>query len=195
VSDAPQSGYRAGEQIVLVPHDAEWSDAFEREADLIRRALPGASIELHHIGSTAIPGIVAKPVIDMIGVVSTVEVLDVNADRLVAIGYEAMGEFGIVGRRYFRKDSRDGARTHQLHAFGTGSPDIQRHIDFRDYLRAFPDVAVAYEELKLALARRSGPDIERYADAKTEFVRDIERRAAACRLERAGRSAGDLDAG
>lgn len=184
MNEASHSRYQAGEQIVLVPHDPRWSNAFEQEAELIRRALSGVSIEVHHIGSTAIPGIAAKPVIDMIGVAASVDVLDENAHRLVAIGYEAMGEYGIAGRRYFRKDSRDGARTHQLHAFATGSPDIQRHIDFRDYMRAFPDAAAAYEQLKLALARRSGPDIVRYADAKTDFVRDIERRAAAWRSAR-----------
>jgi GrpB-like predicted nucleotidyltransferase (UPF0157 family) len=176
--------YRAGEEIILVPHDPAWAAAFEREADLIRTVLAGVPIELHHIGSTAIPGIVAKPVIDIIGVVPSVDVLDAHSDRLVAIGYEAMGEFGIVGRRYFRKDSAAGARTHQLHAFAANSPEIQRHIDFRDYMRAVPDAAAAYEELKLALAGRSGPGIVRYADAKTDFVRDIQRRAAAWRLER-----------
>ena len=191
MSDA--SRYRAGEQIILVAHDPGWSNEFEREAEQIRTALSGVPIELHHIGSTAIPGIVAKPVIDMIGIAPNVDVLDANVDRLVAIGYEAMGEFGIVGRRYFRKDSPDGARTHQLHAFAKGSPNIQRHMDFRDFMRAFPDAAAAYQELKLALAHRSGPDIERYADAKTDFVRDIERRAAAWRMERERNSAGDRE--
>ena len=174
--------YRAGEQITLVPHDPSWAAAFEREAAAIRAALGDVPITLHHIGSTAIPGIVAKPVIDILGVVTRIEELDVHGHRLVSLGYEAMGEFGIPGRRYFRKDSSDGVRTHQVHTFGAGSPEIQRHIDFRDYLRAFPDAAADYAALKRGLAARSGADIVRYADAKTEFVRDIERRAAAWRL-------------
>lgn len=178
----PQTNrFRAGEQIVLVPHDVAWADAFEREARSIRAALPTVPITLHHIGSTAIPGIVAKPVIDILGVVGNISDLDTQSSRLAALGYEGLGEFGIVGRRYFRKDSSDGARTHQIHAFGAGSPHIQRHLDFRDYLRAFPDAAAEYAALKLVLAARSGADIERYADAKTDFVRDIERRAVAWR--------------
>jgi GrpB-like predicted nucleotidyltransferase (UPF0157 family) len=174
--------HRVGEQVVLVPHSTLWPSAFEREAEAIRTALGDIPIELHHIGSTAIPGIDAKPVIDMIGIVATVDDLDTHALRLIAIGYEALGEYGIVGRRYFRKDSSEGVRTHQLHAFATESPEIQRHLDFRDYLRAFPRVAAEYAALKQSLARRSGADIVRYTDAKTEFVREIEDRAAEWRM-------------
>jgi GrpB-like predicted nucleotidyltransferase (UPF0157 family) len=113
--------------IVLAPHSIAWAEAFEREASAIADALSDLSMELQHIGSTAIPGIVAKPVIDMLGIVAAVDELDARAHRRAALGYEALGEFGIPGRRYFRKNSPDGVRTHQLHAFAIGSPEIQRH--------------------------------------------------------------------
>jgi GrpB-like predicted nucleotidyltransferase (UPF0157 family) len=167
--------------IALAPHSAAWAAAFEREASAVLDALSDLSIELHHIGSTAVPGIAAKPVIDMLGVVPAVEALDVHAHRLTALGYEALGEFGIPGRRYFRKDDPDGVRTHQLHAFAAGSPEIQRHLDFRDYLRAFPTEAAAYAALKQRLAARCGSDMRAYSDGKTEFIRAVERRAAAWR--------------
>jgi GrpB-like predicted nucleotidyltransferase (UPF0157 family) len=170
-----------GAAIVLAPPDPEWAAAFARESAAIAAALVGLPITLHHIGSTAIPGIVAKPVIDMLGVVPSVEALDARAPQLVAIGYEAMGEFGIAGRRYFRKDAPDGVRTHQLHAFAAGSPEIDRHLDFRDYLRAFPATAAAYAALKRELAARAGGDVRAYGDGKTAFVRDVERRAAGWR--------------
>src|SRR5687768_14655919 len=155
MADVPSSEqrYRPGGVIVLAPHSATWAAAFECEASAVLDALADALIELHHIGSTAIPGIVAKPVIDMLGIVPALDVLDARAHRLAAHGYEALGEFGIPGRRYFRKDSVDGARTHQLHAFAAGSPEIQRHLDFRDYLRAFPAAAAGYGALKQRLAR------------------------------------------
>ncbi len=140
---------------------------------------------LHHIGSTAIPGIVAKPVIDLLGVVPSVGVLDRREQQLVALGYEAMGEFGIPGRRYFRKKTPDGDPTHHLHVFATGSPEIDRHLDFRDYLRAFPAEAAAYAALKQDLATRAGSRDE-YSDGKTEFIRAIEQRAAAWREEIVG---------
>jgi GrpB-like predicted nucleotidyltransferase (UPF0157 family) len=170
-----------GGAILLAPHSAAWGAAFEREASAIRTALSERFIELHHVGSTAIPGIVAKPVIDMLGVVPAVEELDVRAHRLAALGYEALGEFGIPGRRYFRKNAPDGVRTHQLHAFAAGSPEIQRHLDFRDYLRAFPGEAAAYAALKQSLVRRCGDDMRAYSQGKTEFIRAAERRAAAWR--------------
>jgi GrpB-like predicted nucleotidyltransferase (UPF0157 family) len=175
------SASRAGRVIVLAAHSTQWAPAFESEASAILEALSDLSIELHHIGSTAIPNIVAKPVIDMLGIVPTVEDLDVRTLRLSALGYESLGEFGIPGRRYFRKDSPDGVRTHQLHAFAAGSPEIQRHLDFRDYLRAFPADAAAYAAFKRDLARRCGSDMAAYSDGKTEFVRGVERRAAVWR--------------
>ena len=180
--------YTPGRLIVLAPHSAAWASAFEREASAILNALSDLPIELHHIGSTAIPGIVAKPVIDMLGVVPRVEALDERAHRLAALGYEACGEFGIPGRRYFRKDARDGARTHQLHAFAGGSAEIRRHLDFRDYLRAFPGEAAAYAALKQDLARRCGGDLKAYSDGKTEFIGAVQRRATAWRQRTEGPS-------
>jgi GrpB-like predicted nucleotidyltransferase (UPF0157 family) len=179
--------YKPGQAIVLAPHTAAWSAAFEREASAILAALSDLPIELHHIGSTAIPGIVAKPVIDMLAVVPLVEELDARSPRLAALGYEALGEFGIPGRRYFRKNAPDGARTHQLHAFAVGSSEVQRHLHFRDYLRAFPAEAAAYAALKEDLAARCGGDMDAYSDGKTDFIRAIERRAAApCRSTERG---------
>jgi GrpB-like predicted nucleotidyltransferase (UPF0157 family) len=167
--------------IVLAPHSAAWAAAFAHEAAAVVDALPDVALTLHHIGSTAVPGLAAKPVIDMLGVVAAVEALDAHAGRLVALGYEAMGEYGIPGRRYFRRDAPDGVRTHQLHAFAAGSPEVARHLDFRDYLRAFPAEAAAYEALKRELAARWGGDGAAYTDGKTAFVRAAERRAAAWR--------------
>ena len=183
MGDAPPSEprYRAGGTIVLAPPNVAWPTMFAREASAIAQALSALRIELHHIGSTAIPGILAKPVIDILGAVASVDELDSQTHRLVALGYEALGEFGIPGRRYFRKNSPDGVRTHQLHAFAVGSPEIHRHLDFRDYLRAFPDEAAAYEQLKQRLVQRCGNDMPAYSEGKTEFIRAIERRAAAWR--------------
>jgi GrpB-like predicted nucleotidyltransferase (UPF0157 family) len=177
-SDKPS---RANGEIILVEHSPNWREAFEREARVICDALSDLPLELHHIGSTAIPSIVAKPVIDMLGSAASLDALDAHAPRLAAIGYQVMGEFGIPGRRYFRKDAPDGTRTHQLHVFALGSPDFARHLDFRDYLRAFPAEAAAYATLKRELAERWGSDMKAYSAGKSEFVRAAERRAAAWR--------------
>jgi GrpB-like predicted nucleotidyltransferase (UPF0157 family) len=177
----PERAAAANERIVLVAHDPQWAEQFAEEAALIRATLPGIVIELHHIGSTALPGIAAKPIIDMLALVTNLEALDCESSRLESLGYESKGEFGISGRRYFRKDSPAGIRTHHLHAFVADSDEIERHLNFRDYLRAHPSDAQAYEVLKLSLAVRTLGDGHAYTDGKGPFVREIDRRAAAWR--------------
>lgn len=138
-------------------------------------------VTMHHIGSTAIPGIRAKPIIDMLAAVSDVAGLDELSPRLLALGYEAMGEFGIPGRRYFRKDDDAGNRTHQIHAFQIGSPQLDRHLAFRDFLRVHPDYASQYDALKCRLAESFPADIASYTDGKDEFIKEMDVRAASWR--------------
>jgi GrpB-like predicted nucleotidyltransferase (UPF0157 family) len=175
--------YFPGGPIILAAHDAAWADAFLREADAINGALSDLSTAVHHIGSTAINGLVAKPVLDILLVVPQLDMLDLRTEPLVALGYEARGEFGIPGRRYFSKTSPQGIRTHQIHAYAREAEAVQRHLDFRDYLRAHPSVANEYGRLKMRLAKSFGTDVEGYATAKTTFVREVERLAAAWRAE------------
>ena len=136
-------------------------------------------VAIHHIGSTAISGIRAKPVIDMLIVVREVAWLDMRDSRMTALGYEVMGEFGISGRRYFRKDNAGGERTHQVHAFQLGSAQIARHLAFRDYLNAHPDVAAQYDALKEHLAEQFPTDISRYTDGKDAFIAKVDALAVA----------------
>ena len=107
------------QRVFLVPRDARWAEEFSRESSVVAGAIGDLLIAMHHIGSTAIPGIHAKPIIDILAVVSDVALLDESRPQMEALGYEAMGEFGISGRRYFRKDDACGNRTHQIHAFQT----------------------------------------------------------------------------
>ena len=95
-----------------------------------------------------------------------------------ALGYAALGEFGIPGRRYFRRNNASGDRTHQIHAFENGSPQIKRHLAFRDFMIDNPNVAQEYGDLKRTLAAKHPDDIEAYMDGKGEFIKEIDRRAA-----------------
>ena len=171
------------QSVHLVPHQPNWAATFAREASTLAELLDGQLVEIHHIGSTAIPGIHAKPVIDLLAVVRDVRLLDEHAKRLEALGYEALGEFGIAGRRYFRKSDRAGDRTHQIHAFTVTSPQIERHLAFRDFLKAHPDWAKKYEALKLRLAALHPADISRYTDGKDDFIRAVDTQAAFWRGE------------
>lgn len=165
--------------IVLVGHDPEWARKFEREAQVVRAALGDAVTAIHHIGSTAIPGIHAKPVVDMMAEVIALKAVDQQAAALAAEGYEAMGEFGIPGRRYFRKDNSAGVREYQLHVYVTGDPELERHLAFRDYLRSHSGVAQEYSRLKRRLARQDHSDPAAYVSGKDPFIKATESAAVA----------------
>lgn len=161
----------------VVPHDPRWKMAFEDEAKAIQQAFGNTPVHLHHIGSTAIPDILAKPIIDLLGMVSTLAEADAKARALESLGYEAMGAYGIEGRRYFRKIDRNGTRTHHLHMYDEGSHHVERHLAFRDYLLAHPEVAKEYSALKERLTRGDALTRCSYLDGKDPFVSRIEPQA------------------
>ena len=168
-------------RIQVVAHDPAWRSEFDAERDCIAHALGDIVIRLHHIGSTAIPGIFAKPIIDILLEVGDIVRLDERSSTLEELGYEAMGEFGIPGRRYFRKNHASGIRTHQVHAFQVGSKEVERHLAFRDYMIAHTVEAQAYSELKQRLALAHPDDIEAYMDGKDPFIKEHEAKAIAWR--------------
>jgi len=164
-------------KVKVVPHNPRWRNAFEAEAKHIGAALGENVAAIHHIGSTAIPGIYAKPVIDLLVEVRNITEVDERSSSMEALGYEAMGEFGILGRRYFRKDNREGIRTYQIHVFEAGSAQVTRHIVFRDYMIVHPEDARKYSELKSKLAKEHSQSIDGYVDGKDSFIKEIDRKA------------------
>ncbi|MGJ3245853.1 MAG: GrpB family protein [Elainellaceae cyanobacterium] len=164
-------------KVEVVPHRLEWRREFEQESDQIAIALNDILVAVHHIGSTAIPSIYAKPIIDILVEVKTITLVDKHRSTMEKLGYEAMGEFGIAGRRYFRKGNRIGVRTHHVHVFTQGSLEVTRHLAFRDYMIAHPEIAQQYSELKRCLAQSHPTDIELYMDGKDGFIKEMEHRA------------------
>jgi GrpB-like predicted nucleotidyltransferase (UPF0157 family) len=161
--------------IVLAPHDPHWADLFDEEREALKRVGRGI-VEIHHIGSTAIPGIAAKPIIDILVVLARHEDGPANVEPMQRLGYEYRGEGGVAGRHYFRKGS---PHTHHVHMFEAGHPEVGRDLRFRDYLRAHRDEARAYEALKRQLAARFGSNTLLYCEAKQEFCERIKRLASA----------------
>jgi GrpB-like predicted nucleotidyltransferase (UPF0157 family) len=164
-------------KVYVVPYDPSWSAEFIAEAARIRLAVGDLVVAVHHIGSTSIPGIFAKPVIDILLEVYNIQTLDARSAALVELGYEAKGEFGIPGRRYFRRDSAMETRTHQIHAFEAGNPGNERHLAFRDYMIAHPAIAQQYSLLKQQLAAAHPEDIEAYMAGKDSFIKEHEAKA------------------
>ena len=172
--------------IEVVAYNPEWPNLFLAESEEIQRVFGDEIVAIHHIGSTAIPGIKAKPVIDILVSVPRISQVDRFNPAMRELGYEPLGENGISGRRYFRKDT-NGVRTHHVHVFQVGHPEIDRHINFRDYLRHHPEDARAYSQLKESLVQQYRFDSQGYCDAKSTFIQEIDRKAAAWRQ---GRSEG-----
>ena len=163
-------------RVIVVDHDPEWPGRYAAEAERLREVLGGNLAAIHHIGSTSVPGLAAKPVIDIMAVVQDLGAVDAANAAMEALGYECMGEFGIPGRRYFRRGGD--RRTHQVHVFqADDTVNVSRHLAFRDYLRAHSDEAARYGRLKAELARRHPQDIEAYMDGKDAMVKEMELRA------------------
>lgn len=161
--------------IEVVPYQSKWKEDFKKEADSIKQILEEEIVELHHIGSTSIPNMFAKPIIDILISVRDITAIDSYNDKLNQLGYIAKGEFGIEGRRFFLKGLYD--RTHHIHIFQQGNPEIIRHINFRDYMMAHPNEAKEYEELKKKLAIQFRYDIEGYCNGKDKFIKNIDEKA------------------
>ena len=165
----------------VVLYRPEWPLLFAQEAEKIGKAFGAELLAVHHIGSTSVEGLAAKPIIDILAVVRDVYDLSLTDAAQAAferIGYEYLGEFGIPGRRYYRKGGEN--RTHQIHAFSEEDHwNIDRHLAVRDYLRAHPKEAKLYGDLKQRLAQQFPEDIERYCDGKDAFVKALEKRAYA----------------
>lgn len=161
----------------VVDHDPTWGQKYQIEADRLAAALRSDLIRVHHIGSTSILRIKAKPIIDMLLEITSLEAIDQKTPVLLELGYEAMGEFGIPGRRYFRLNDALGRRTHHVHAFESSTGNVRRHLAFRDYMRAHPAIAEEYSVLKERLASAHPNDMNAYMDGKDAFIKEHERRA------------------
>ncbi|HET7579509.1 MAG TPA: GrpB family protein [Bacillales bacterium] len=162
-------------KVEVVPYRPEWPGMFREEAEKIYAVFGNEPIHLHHIGSTSVPDLPAKPIIDLLGEVKMIENVDRFNQQLEGLGYEAMGEFGIPGRRYFRKGGD--TRTHHLHIFAEGTSEVRRHLAFRDYLRHSPEKRKAYGRLKMKLAEQYPHNIEKYMDGKDPWIKEIEKEA------------------
>ncbi|MGE7998433.1 GrpB family protein [Lysinibacillus sp. NPDC093190] len=162
--------------IKVVDYNHNWSSDYQKEERSIRAILKDELVNSFHIGSTSVPGLKAKPIIDILLVVNDIHKLDSFSERFQEIGYEVKGEFGITGRRYFRKGGDH--RTHQIHAFQYSNiEEIGRHLAFRDYLREHPEVCRQYGEIKSQLAKQYPNDIDGYCDGKDDFVKNVEKDA------------------
>ncbi len=162
------------DKIIIKEYDPKWKKLFEEEHDVLMEAIGHYVADIQHIGSTAVPGLCAKPVIDiMVGLRRLLDAQDCILP-IEGMDYEYVPEFEteFPDRRYFRKTSR-GIRTHQIHVVEIGTDFWKRSITFRDHLRNNAKSATEYENLKRKLANEFENDREGYTDAKTPFIESI----------------------
>ena len=161
--------------IDVVEYDSSWPGLYEEEAKRVREALGAPAVALEHIGSTAVPGLAGKPVIDVSVGVERLELSGAQIAAMEALGYQYLGEHGLPGRLFFRRE-QGGRRTHHVHVVEWGGERWHRHRAFRDYLRAHPDEAAAYAEAKRRVASQAS-HLGDYWERKQQFVDELFERA------------------
>ena len=156
------------DEIVIVEYDPAWPGEFVRLRDRAQAALGDVAIAIEHVGSTAVPGLPAKNLIDVVAVIESNDDLREAISRLEAIGYETRGSLGVEGREAFWWP--EGEKRHHLYVSPKTSAELQAQVAFRELLRRDPAVAHDYVALKRELAERFREDRNAYTEGKTEFI-------------------------
>ena len=165
------------ERVELRDHDPSWAEIFEAERLLLGPVFGGRAVAIEHIGSTSVPDLCAKPIVDILVGLRELEARDEDVTAMAELGYEYLGEYGLPGRLFFRKGE---PRTHNVHVVEHGGDHWERQIVFRDALRSDPEERRRYDRFKRRLAAE-GHSREVYTELKTPFIREVEARARARR--------------
>ena len=162
-------------EMTVVPYDKKWPELYETEKTLLTGIFGDLIVDIRHIGSTSIAGMWAKPIIDIMIVVDNIETVDAFNNKMVTNGYNAKGENGIPGRRYFQKLNPDksGNHTHHVHVYQKGNPHISDELMFRDYLRIDREAFRTYLEAKKAASVKYRTSPFEYQDAKAPCILSI----------------------
>jgi GrpB-like predicted nucleotidyltransferase (UPF0157 family) len=161
--------------VELVPHRAEWSAMARAESARLKTALGDNLITVHHVGSTAIPGIMAKAIVDLMPIVRDLAAFDAQESAIRDLGYKWHGEFGLERRRFCTwADPKTAKRVSQLHVFREGDEHAARMLAFRDYLRANPFIAKEYEMEKIRAAATQPYDTTAYNAEKNDWIKRVE---------------------
>lgn len=163
-------------RVEVVPYDPAWPVRFEEIRGHLLSILSGQDVRVEHVGSTSVPGLAAKPIIDIDIVLQNGENFEGVKNALEANGYTHVGDLGINGREVFKYDNKPQFMAHHLYALSAGSEEFKRHLTFRDWLRSHPEDRDAYAQAKLAAAQQFTDDIGAYIDAKSDIIFTIYQR-------------------
>jgi len=172
LSEAAQASLakHAGDPVVLAAPNPAWADMFLELADQFRSACGDRFAAIHHIGSTSVPDLAAKPLIDMLPELNNPDEGAKLAPLLEPLGFVHLGAYGIEGRHFYR---RKAAISVNVHMFEKGHIEVERHLVFRDALRSNEKLRAAYQKLKEELAARFPNDVDSYAKSKSDFIEKV----------------------
>ena len=159
--------------VVVLPYDEQWTQDFLMIREELASALGQLALRIEHVGSTSVEGLSAKPIIDIDVVIKDYSVFEEVVSALGTIGYRHEGDLGIAGREAFKYDGKDHLKKHHLYVCTEDSPELKRHISFRDYLRTHPDAVLEYSRIKEEGARLYPSDIDKYIEHKAPLIEKI----------------------
>jgi len=162
-------------QVIVTSYDPAWAAAFEAIRVELAAALGALALRIEHVGSTSVPGLAAKPIIDIDVVIADRAALPAVIDALAGIGYQHEGDLGIPDREAFRYDHKPQLLTHHLYVCPADSAELQRHLRFRDFLRSHPEAAQRYGDVKRQAAALYPTDIDQYIACKSGCIADLYR--------------------
>lgn len=160
-------------QLVVLPYDSNWEQDFIKIRDEIKPALNDLALKIEHVGSTSVKGLSAKPIIDIDVVIRDYTVFDKAIACLEKIGYTHEGDLGIKGREAFKYEGKQHLRKHHLYVCPQDSPELKRHIAFRDYLRNHPEAVKEYSDIKEKGAELYPYDMDKYMEYKSAVIEKI----------------------
>ena len=160
-------------QVIVLPYDEAWEQDFIKIQKELQDALGELALRIEHVGSTAVHGLSAKPVIDIDVVIRDRSLLGDVIRALEKAGYRHEGDLGIAGREAFDYDGKEHLKTHHLYVCAQDSAELRRHLMFRDYLRANPEAVRAYSRVKEEGAALYPDDIEQYIEYKSPLIEKI----------------------
>ena len=159
--------------VIVLPYDEGWKQDFLKIKQELQDALGQLAIDIEHVGSTSVEGLSAKPIIDIDVVIEDNTVLKDAVAALGRAGYEHEGDLGIPGREAFRYEGKEHLRTHHLYVCPKDSPELKRHIAFRDHLRSHPEAVKEYSRIKEKGAALFPDDMDKYIEYKSPFIEKI----------------------
>jgi GrpB-like predicted nucleotidyltransferase (UPF0157 family) len=162
--------------VVVSEYNPRWPTFFEQIHAILWPAVQDVATAIEHVGSTAVPGLAAKPIIDIDIVIPPHQNMQHIIEHLEPLGYTHLGTLGIAGRDAFRQENT--LPKHNLYVCPADSIGLRNHLAVRDYLRAHPEAVQAYGELKRRLASTFTNDIDRYVDGKTDFIISLLRQSS-----------------